>query len=171
MQSTWFKLLYEQQYRNGITVRGPAMGGRVGLTPSFLLGAIRALPGGNVAGNRAELAALLESMMRDNGSGRLVAISECANLKQPITSLTGGPVGLIGDPILLPDGSASKLYAWPHYFETSSHDIESLTEGLWKILGRSISEGLYSFRDGTWKEFNGDDLAFIRRALKEMDDA
>jgi hypothetical protein len=89
MQPKWFQLLYEQQYGHGITAHGPASGGRVGLTPSFLVGAMRTPPGAvrNPATSRSELTTLLKSM-RD--SGKLVCIAECNNLHQPITSLTKG---------------------------------------------------------------------------------
>jgi len=122
----------------------------------------------NAAISRAELSALLESM-RDNASGKLVVITECNNLGQPIASLTGGALGFLGDPILLPDGSPSKLYAWPQYFSGASRDVESLADGLWKILGPSICEGWFSYRRGTWQEFNNDDLAFIGRAFTNDD--
>ncbi len=45
MQPKWFQLLYEQQHRHGITTHGPGSGGRVGLTPSFLVGAMHTPPG------------------------------------------------------------------------------------------------------------------------------
>lgn len=41
MNTKWFQLLHEQQYGQGITAHGPAAGGRVGLSPAFLLGAVR----------------------------------------------------------------------------------------------------------------------------------
>ncbi len=172
MQPKWFELLYEQQYGRGITAHGTATGGRVGLTPSFLVGAMRTPPGAihNVAISRVELSALLESM-RDNASGKLVQIAECNYLHQPIASLTDGALGLglLGDPVLLPDGSPSKLYAWPQYFAGASRDVESLADGLWMILGLSICEGRFSYRGGTWQEINGDDLALIDRAFKNDD--
>ena len=45
MQQEWFELLYEQQYEHGIAAHGPASGNRVGLTPSFLVEAMRTPPG------------------------------------------------------------------------------------------------------------------------------
>lgn len=171
MQPPWFYLLHEQQSGQGITAAGPAPGGRVGLTPAFVLGAIRTPPGAvhDGATSRADLSSLLESM-RDNSSGKFVAIGECADLRQPRASLSDGAVGHLGDPILLPDGSPSKLYASPQYFARDTRDVESLADGLWKLLGPAICEGRFSRRTGTWQEFNEDDLEFIRRALSEQDD-
>jgi hypothetical protein len=108
--------------------------------------------------------------MRDNVSGKVVCIAECKNLHQPIISLTeGGALGHLGDAVLLSDGSRSKLYAWPHYFARVSRDVESLADELWNILEPSILGGRFSYRGGTWQEFDEDDLAFIRRAF-ETDD-
>jgi hypothetical protein len=172
MQPKWSQLLYEQQYGHGITTHGPASGGRVGLTPSFLVGAMRTPPGavGNPASSRRELSALLESM-RDNVSGRRVCIAECSNLQQPIASLTEGTaLGHLGDAILRSGGSPSKLYAWPQCFARDSRDVESLVDSLWNILGSSVCEVRFSYRGGTWQKFDEHDLAFIRRAF-ENDDA
>lgn len=161
MQPKWFKLLYEQQYE------------RVGLTPSFLLGAMRTPPGAVHDDNtsRRELSDLLKSM-RDNASGKLVCIAECNSLHQPIASLTeGAALGHLGDAILLPDGLPSKLYAWPQYFAGASRDVESLVDGLWTILGSSIREGRFSYRGGSWQQFNEQDLTFIRRAFEDDDES
>lgn len=167
MQPKWFRLLYEQQYGHAISVHGG-----VGLTPSFLVGAMRTPPGEprDVISSRGELSALLESM-RDNVSGKLVGIGECRNLRQPRASLAEvGALGHLGDAVLLSDGSPSKLYAWRQYFARPSRDIESLGDGLWNLLESSISEGRFSYRGGTWQKFDEDDLAFIRRAF-ENDEA
>ena len=172
MQPKWFKLLFEQQYGHGITAHGPSPGSRVGLTPSFLLGAMRTPPGAvrDVTTSRRELSGLLESM-RDNVSGKLVCIAECNNLHQPIASLMEGKaLGHLGDAVLLSDGSPSKLYAYPQYFARASRDVESMADGLWNILGSSISEGRFSYRGGTWQKFDPDDVTFIDRAF-ENDDA
>jgi len=172
MYPQWFKLLYEQQYGQGITSHGPAPGPRVGLTPSFVLGALRTPPGAvhDAASSRAELSALLESM-RDNSSGKLVHIAECPDIHQPRMSLTQGALGLLGDPVLHADGSPSNLYAWPEYFARASHDVESLADGLWGILGGAICEGRFSYRGGAWYGFDTNDLEFIARALSNDDDA
>jgi len=171
MQPKWFQLLYEQQYGHGTTAHGPASGGRVGLTPSFLVGAMRTPPGAvrDPATSRGELTTLLKSM-RDNVSGKLVCVAECNNLHQPITSLTKGEaLGHLGDAVLLSDGSPSKLYAWPQYFAQASRDVESLAGGLWNILESSICEGRFSYRGSTWQEFDEHDLAFIRQASENSD--
>ncbi len=172
MQTGWFQLLYEQQYGSGITAHGPASGGRVGLTPPFLIAGMRKPPGAvrDLVRSRGELNGLLESM-RDNVSGKLVCIAECHNLRQPRASLVEvGALGHLGEAVLLADGSPSKLYAWRQYFARPSRDVESLADGLWNILESPISEGRFSYRGGTWQEFNEDDLRFIRRAF-ENDDA
>jgi len=169
MQSKWFQLLHEQKYGDGITAHGAASGGRLGLTPSFLLGAMRTPVGAvrSLASSRGELTDLLESM-RDNVSGELVGIAECQSLHQPTIRLLGNGLGQ-GDAVPPSDGSRSNLYAWPQYFARVSRDVESLADGLWSILEPSILGGRFSYRGGTWQEFNEDDLAFIRRAF-ETDD-
>ena len=169
MQSKWFQLLHEQKYGDGITAHGAASGGRLGLTPSFLLGAMRTPPGAvrSLASSRGELTALLESM-RGNVSGELVGIAECQSLHQPTMRLMGNGLGQ-GDAVPPSDGSRSNLYAWPQYFARVSRDVESLADGLWNILEPSILGGRFSYRGGTWQEFNEDDLAFIRRAFDAGD--
>jgi hypothetical protein len=171
MQPPWFQLLCEQQYGQGITAAGRAPGNRVGLTPAFVVGAMRTPPGAvhDAATSRAELSSLLESM-RDNSSGKSVTIAECGNLLQPRVSLSDGAVGHLGNPVLLPNGSPSKLYASPQYFARDTRDVESLADGLWKLLGPAICEGHFSRRTDTWQEFSVDDLEFIERALNDRDD-
>jgi len=71
------------------------------------------------------------------------------------------------DAVLL-DGSPSKLCASPHYSARASRDVESLADGLWKILGSSICEGRFSYRGGIWQEFDADDLTFIRYAFENL---
>jgi hypothetical protein len=137
MQQKWFELLYEPQDGHGITAHGPASGNRVGLTPSFLVGAMRTPPGAgrDVTASHRELSALLESM-RDNVWGKLVCIKECNSIHQPIASLTeGAALGQLGDAVLLSDGSPSKLCASPHYSARASRDVESLADDLWKTSG------------------------------------
>lgn len=172
MHPQWFKLLHEQQYGRGITAHGPATGPRVGLTPSFLVGALRTPPGAvqDAASSRAELSAMLESM-RDNSSGKLVHIAECPDIHQPRASLTDGAIGHLGDPVVRGDGSPSKLYAWPQYFARTSRDLESLADELWRVLGAAICDGRFSYRGGTWQKFDMHDLEFIARALRNDDDA
>jgi hypothetical protein len=41
-----------------------------------------------------------------------------------------------------------------------------LADGLWNILEPSICGGRFSYRGGTWQEFDVHDLTFIRRALE-----
>ncbi len=101
MQPGWFQLLYEQQYGSGITAHGPASGGRVGLTPPFLIAGMRKPPGAvrDLVRSRGELNGLLESM-RDNVSGKLVCIAECHNLRQPRASLVEvGALGHLGEAV------------------------------------------------------------------------
>jgi hypothetical protein len=168
MNQKWFRLLHEQQYGKGITSLGPAPGGRVGLSPAFLVGAIR--PQGappNPAG-RAELLSLLRSMSTES-SGNIVHITECADIHQPRASLTDGAMGHLGDSVLGPDGSPSHLYASPAYFMGAGRNVESLTDGLWAILGSDIAQGNYSYREGAWRGFADFELEFIDRALKDDD--
>lgn len=97
------------------------------------------------------------------------ATSPPAIIHQPIASLTeGAALGHLGDPVLLADGSPSKLCASPHYSARASRDVESLADGLWKTLGSSICEGRFSYRGGIWQEFDADDLTFIRHALENL---
>ena len=165
MHPLWYHLLYEQQYGQGITSIGPTGKPQVGLTPPFLLGAIH-----DAAVGRNELLALLESM-RDNSTGRLVHIAECDIIHQPRASLTDGAMGHLGEAVLSSDGSKSHLYASPHYFAVASREVESLTNGLWAILGSPISNGQFTYRDADWRSYEPYERDFIKRAKKNQADA
>jgi hypothetical protein len=65
--------------------------GHVGLTPSFLVGALREPPGivRNAADSFADLRGLLESMRDDRAPyGKVAKIFECPNLRQPVVALS-----------------------------------------------------------------------------------
>jgi hypothetical protein len=99
----WAKLLQLQQDD-----------GRLGLTPSFLIGALRKLPG-DVLGRdlgRPELRVLLE-MIRDDETthGKVVTIFECQNIFQPVVALSTSTAP--GDPIVSPTDGRARLYVWP----------------------------------------------------------
>jgi len=68
------------------------------------------------------------------------------------------------------DGAPSTLYASLRYFVPASHDVESLAEGLWKELGTAISQGRFSYRNGSWHEFAEFEVEFINRALAKDHD-
>jgi hypothetical protein len=108
--------------------------------------------------------------MANNATGKLVHIAECPDMLQPRASLTDGAMGHLGDAVLRPDGSSSSLYASPAYFAGASRDVESLADGLWNILGASISQGGFSYRDGTWQKFAPYEEEFIDRAFKKDHD-
>lgn len=167
MSEKWYRLLHEQKYGPGITAKGPAKGGRVGLTPAFVVGAIRVSSGVDSPAGRADLLEMLESMA-NNTEGTLVHIADCPDMHQPRASLTAGAIGHLGDPVKRSDGSNTNLYASPEYFARDSRDLESLTDGLWNILRQPISEGRYSWRG--WQEFDDDERRFIKRALEDVDD-
>jgi hypothetical protein len=88
--------------------------GKLGLTPSFLIGALRGLPGSILGAEtgRPELLALLQ-MMRDEEApkGRVVSIFECQNILQPVATLSSSEAP--GDPIRSALSERPRLYAWP----------------------------------------------------------
>lgn len=81
MALEWARLLQQQQ-----------ADGKLGLTPSFLVGALRRVPGavlGTTPG-RPEMRALLD-MMRDERAppiAKSVSIFECQNILQPVVTTT-----------------------------------------------------------------------------------
>jgi hypothetical protein len=163
-------LLEEQRYGKGITMAGAANTGRLGLTVTFLLGAIRNGRDTPECGrSKADLRALLADTMSEHQADAVVRIYECGTLHEPTACLSDGMAGGLGDAVTLRDGSPSKLYAWPQYFAGPSKDLDSLTRGLWNLLDAPLSAGKYSYRHG-YKEFDTDDDAFIRRALGRHDD-
>ncbi len=103
MALEWARLLQQQQDD-----------GRLGLTPSFLVGALRRLPGallGDTPG-LPELRALIAMMRAERApSGKVVSIFECQNIIQPVAALSSSDAQ--GDPIRSPAGGPPRLFVWP----------------------------------------------------------
>jgi len=166
MGPPWFRLL--DQYRRE---------GHFGLTPSFLVGALRTPPGAvlDEQTSLAEFRALLESMRDETPSGFHVRIGECPRLRQPVAAAFFGTTAAgnssLGEPISSREALPPKLYAWPQYFANESRDVQSLATALWGVFGTPICAGRFSYRDGAFQPFDASDLEFIQRALKHEDDA
>lgn len=136
----------------------------MGLTPSFLVGALRTPPGAVLdrESSLAELRALLESMRDESVGSLVVRIAECPKLQQPVAALVSGAPGSLGEPIVGSDGSPSCLYAWPQYLAKGSRDVESLAAALGVRSGRPFARGTSpidrapSSRSAqtTWRSFN-----------------
>ena len=80
MALEWARLLQQQQDD-----------GRLGLTPSFLVGALRRISGAilGTAPGRPEMRSLLEMMRDERAPGaKFVSIFECQNLLQPVAALS-----------------------------------------------------------------------------------
>jgi hypothetical protein len=163
----WFRLLEEQRYGKGITAQGAAAGNRLGLTVSFLMGALRNPRGARLNQESVfpELRTLLRSMMHDHPSGSVVRIYECDTLRQPTACLTDLASGSLGDSVTLADGVPSNLFAWQQYFSSASRKLESLVAGLCPFLEFPLCAGQFSYRDGSYQEFSSDDEEFIKRAM------
>lgn len=162
MRPKWLRLIDAHQRKGGF-----------GLTPPFLLGALRTPPGAvlDEPRTRAEFRELLESMRNETPGGTIVRISECSRLRQPIAAVVHGMAGGLGESVVHADGSPSNLFAWPDYFVNESRNVESLTAALWKIMGPVMCEGRFSYREGAYQPFDVPDMQFIERALLHDDDA
>jgi hypothetical protein len=160
MKPKWVKLLEEQRYVNG----------RMGLTVPFLIGALREPPGSAFVGDPtiSEIRNLLASMMDYSRDHSGMRVYECQTLRQPTVMLEES---WGAEAVHLPDGSPSHLYAWLQYFSSGAHDVESLSQGLWDRLNDSIRVRRFSYRLGSYQEFNNEDLDFIARAFARQDDA
>jgi hypothetical protein len=131
----WFRLL--DRYRRD---------GHFGLTPSFLVGALR--DQGDVSGGRAseeDLRHLLVSMRDETPAGFTVRIAECDKLRQAVAAVLPS-VSLIRD--AAGERVSATLYAWPQYFASESRTVESLLRGLWPTFGAPIQEGRFSLAAG-----------------------
>ncbi len=164
MGPPWFRLLDQYQRE-----------GHFGLTPSFLVGALRTPPGAvlDLQTSLAEFRALLESMSDETPSRFHVRIAQCPRLRQPIAAListTAAAGSSLGEPIATHGGLPPKLYAWPEYFADDSRDVGSLGRALWVVFGTPICEGRFSYRDGAFQLFDASDLEFIQRALEREED-
>jgi hypothetical protein len=141
--------------------------GHVGLTPSFLLGALREPPGAVVSQDRSfvELYALLQSMRDEARGADMARVFECQNIEQPIVTFSGETNGypisglVTADPI---------LYVWPWTHPTGPIDFAWLFETLWQHFRDAINDGRFSYdrRTKRFVRFSDDDFAFIERALK-----
>jgi hypothetical protein len=173
MNPKWFRLLEEQRYGQGLGPSGPTGSQRLGLTVAFLIGALREPPGAKLdeGPGVAEMRQLLSEIMTSAVQGSsIVRIYECDKLGEPTACLSDAKSGSLGDAVLLPDGSPSKLYAWPQYFLGDSRDLESIAECLWVLLHKHVQQGKFSHRLGSYEEFNDDDRAFVKRAFARGED-
>jgi hypothetical protein len=148
--------------------------GHVGLTPSFLIGALRTPVGAkqDARTGYTELGALLESMGNDRGPyGKVARIFECPNLLQPVVSVSDDTAGY-------PIGGASlpvRLYVWPWDEPERSVGFDWLLQTLWHHFREPICDGRFSYQRSikSFTEFSADDRAFVERALvsQSEDDA
>lgn len=162
MALEWARLLQQQQDD-----------GKLGLTPSFLVGALRRVPGAvlGTAPGRQEMRALLE-MMRDERapSAKSVSICECQNILQPVATLSSSDAR--GDAIHSPGGGAANLYVWPWLPSARPVDFDWLLQTLWTHFGDAIEAGNFSYSRATrsFSPFDKRDDDFIERALTEPDE-
>ena len=162
MAFEWARLLQQQQDD-----------GKLGLTPSFLVGALRRVPGAvlGTAFGRPELRAVLE-MMRDERapSAKSVSIFECQNILQPVATLSSSDAR--GDAIQSPGGGAPNLYVWPWLRSARPVDFDWLLQTLWTHFGDAIEAGHFSYNRATrsFSPFDKRDDDFIGRALTESDE-
>ena len=173
MQPKWFQLLEEQRYGKGLSPSGPTNTQRLGLTVAFLVGALREPPGMKLEDEPSveEIRNLLSGMMSPAGLGSsVVRIYECDKLHEPTACLSDAKSGSLGDAVLLPDGSPSRLYAWPQYFSGDSRDLQSIAKRLWGLLHEHIRNGKFSHRLGSYQQFNDDDRTFVKRAFARGND-
>lgn len=162
MTENWFQLLDRYQFE-----------GHLGLTPAFLLGALRNPIGAVLDAEQsfADFRTLLESMRDEQPmQNKVVKIFECNNLGQPIAALSTHGYGAV--PIVGRDRASAQLFAWSQYTPNEQDHFLSLVETLWAHFDRPICEGRFSYRraTGAFEQFDEDDLAFIERALKEEGD-
>lgn len=161
MALEWARLLQRQQDD-----------GKLGLTPSFLIGALRGLPGSilGAESGRPELRALLQ-MMRDEQApnGRVASIFECQNILQPVATLSSSEAP--GDPIRSAAGARPRLYVWPWFPSKRPVDFDWLVDALWAKFGDAISAGNFSYsrQSRQFHPFDRNDDDFIVRAFRDPD--
>lgn len=161
MALEWARLLQQQQDD-----------GKLGLTPSFLVGALRRVPGAvlGTAPGRPEMRALLELMRDERAPGaKFVTIFECQNILQPVAALSSSDAR--GDAIRSPGGAAN-LYVWPWLPSARPVDFDWLLQTLWVHFGDAIETGRFSYIRATrsFGPFDKRDDDFIDRALIESDE-
>ena len=140
----------------------------MGLTLAFLFGALReAFADPTIK----ELRELLSLMMVPRSESSAVRIYECRTLLQPTVYLCDINSGSLGDAVVSTrDGAPSTLYAWPQYFSVAERTVDSLTRGLWELLEENLKKGQFSYRSGSYQEFDRRDKDFIKRAFAREDD-
>lgn len=162
MSLEWARLLQQQQDD-----------GRLGLTPSFLVGALRKLPGRvlGIEPGRAELRLLLEMMRDEQAPGRKsVTVFECQNIFQPVAALS--TTDAHGDPVVSPHQVRTGLYVWPWIDAKRPVDFDWLLEALWTHYGKHITSGDFSYSRATRRfgPFDKLDEDFIARAFVDADE-
>ena len=161
MALEWARLLQQQQDD-----------GKLGLTPSFLVSALRRVPGGvlGTAPGRPEMRSLLEMMRDERAPGaKFVSIFECQNILQPVATLSTSDAR--GDAIQSPCGAAN-LYVWPWLPSARPVDFDWLLQTLWTHFGDAIEAGNFSYNRATrrFSPFDKRDDEFIERAVAESDE-
>lgn len=145
--------------------------GHVGLTPAFLVGALREPYGAPASADRSlcDLRALLESMRDDSASyGRVARVFECQNILQPVISLSndrhGTAIALSGQP--------TKLYVWPWYPPERTVDFDWLLNAIWNHFRVPICDGRFSYQreSNTFTKFDERDRKLIEKVITNHDD-
>jgi hypothetical protein len=157
MSPAWVRLLREHRKK------------LFGLTPSFLIGAMRDPAGSPASGEigLCELRSMLECM-RNHPVGTPVRILKCVQIQQPVVALDNS-IGADEVPIAPIDCSNPRLFVAQRYFSGERRGLDGLAVTLWKTFERPINEGKFSYREDEFDTFDSDDLAFIKRALREGD--
>jgi len=94
-----------------------------------------------------------------------VVVSKCTVHGQPIAALYGLDQALPGSEAVTAHGREwGQLYADRGYFANKKRNVESLTDGLWKVFGPWLVRGDYSFRANAYRQFSSDELTFIADA-------
>lgn len=144
--------------------------GKFGLTPSFLLGALRTPIGDirDIERSRTEFVSLMRSMTASVGE-ELIRIAECPRLGQPVAAALLGPASpSFGVRVSLPAQVTSTLYVWTQYCD-GKDDLDSVSASLWRIFEAPVCAGNFSFSTklNCYQAFDGADLKFIEEALAE----
>jgi hypothetical protein len=147
--------------------------GKLGLTPSFLVGALRRVPGAilGTALGRPEMRSLLEMMRDERAPGaKSVTIFECQNILQPVATLSSSDAR--GDAIQSRCGGSPNLYVWPWLPSARPVDFDWLLQTLWTHFGDAIEARNFSYSRATrgFSPFDKRDDEFIARALTESDE-
>jgi hypothetical protein len=141
--------------------------GHFGLTPSFLIGAMRRPVGAMAAEDVSlyELRSMLESM-RNHTVGTPVRILKCYLLEQPVAALDDR-ISSDEEPILPISASEPRLFVARRYLSNGSRDLDGVLIALWNTFRQPMNDGRFSYRvdEEKFDMFNAADLALIRRSF------